>query len=595
VKNIATCIICVVCSHVTLAATTYSYDAAGHLIEANYGSAGVIVYTYDSAGNLVSRQIQLLTTSPSPPILTAPVNGATGITTNPTVTWNASTGATSYDVYFGTSSTPPMVTNTSGTSYAPATLSASTSYYWHIVARNSGGTTDSGSPWSFTTVPPAAGVGTATSIWNPSVVPQNPLYSAPPVTLGVKFESSVSGSITGIRFYKGAGNNGTHIGLLYGSGGALLAQATFTAETPSGWQQVNFSTPVAIAANTVYVAAYFTTSGFAYDSTYFDNSGVSNPPLQALKDGVDGPNGVYLFGSTPQFPNADGLGENYWVDVVLSTTTSARILTKAGIFRSGFFWLLDVDGNQQWDSPPDLAFAYGGIVGDIPITGDWNGNGHTCAGIYRAKNGLFILDSNCDGVFDAGDAVNKFLQNVGGSLPGDVPVVGDWNGSGTSKIGIVREGFLWLLDLNGDGIYEPGTDLQYVYGGAPGDIPVVGDWTGTGTTKIGVLRAGYLWLLDANGNGTWDGTASGDFAFAFGAPGDVPVVGDWTGDGVTKVGMFRDGFLWVLDSDDPSVTNATGQAPLIVFPFGGVAGDVPIVGKWCYSTPSNSIVCPSGS
>jgi hypothetical protein len=282
-------------------------------------------------------------------------------------------------------------------------------------------------------------------------------------------------------------------------------------------------------------------------------------------------------------------GPTQYVELIPSVASS---VAKVGIFRGGFYWLLDVDGNRQWDDPPDQAFAYGGIAGDVPITGDWTGDGHTKVGIYRAKNGLFILDTNGDEVFDSGDAVYKFLQNVGGPQPGDVPVVGDWNGSGTSKIGIVRDGFLWLLDLNGDGVYEPGTDLEYVFGGAPGDIPVVGDWTGTGTTKIGVLRDVFLWLLDANGNGTWDGTAGGDFAFAFGGiPGDVPVVGDWTGDGVTKVGMFRAGFLWVLDSDDPGVTNATGQAPIIAFAFGGVAGDVPIVGKW-FAPPAS--ITPTG-
>ena len=262
---------------------------------------------------------------------------------------------------------------------------------------------------------------------------------------------------------------------------------------------------------------------------------------------------------------------------------------KVGIFRQGFFWLLDTDGNRQWDDPPDQAFAYGGIAGDIPITGDWTGDGHTKVGIYRSKNGFFLLDTNGDEVFDTGDAVYKFLQNVGGPQAGDVPVVGDWNGSGTSKIGIVRDGFLWLLDLNGDGIYEPGTDLEYVFGGVPGDIPVVGDWTGTGTSKIGVLRDGFLWLLDANGNGTYDATSGGDYAFAFGAPGDVPVVGDWTGDGVTKVGMFRDGFLWVLDASDPAFV----PTELIVFAFGGVAGDVPVVGKWF--SPPVSITSTGGT
>jgi hypothetical protein len=71
----------------------------------------------------------------------------------------------------------------------------------------------------------------------------------------------------------------------------------------------------------------------------------------------------------------------------------------------------------------------------------------------------------------------------------------------------------------------------------------------------------------------------------------VPVVGDWTGDGVSKVGMYRAGFLWVLDSTDPAITNATGQAPLIAFAFGGIVGDVPIVGKW-FAPPAS--ITPTG-
>ena len=60
------------------------------------------------------------------------------------------TGATSYDVYFGTSSTPPFVTNVTGTSYSPAALQPGTVYYWNIVARN-GGVTATSSTFSFTT------------------------------------------------------------------------------------------------------------------------------------------------------------------------------------------------------------------------------------------------------------------------------------------------------------------------------------------------------------------------------------------------------------------------------------------------------------
>src|SRR5213078_770360 len=123
-------------------------------------------------------------------------------------------------------------------------------------------------------------------------------------TLGVKFRSDVNGSVTGIRFYKGAGNNGTHTGLLYSSAGAVLAQATFSGETASGWQQVNFSSPVAILANTTYIAAYFSTSGYAYDGSYFSGNGADNPPLHALRSGVDGLNGVFAYGNTAQFPTS---------------------------------------------------------------------------------------------------------------------------------------------------------------------------------------------------------------------------------------------------------------------------------------------------
>jgi uncharacterized repeat protein (TIGR01451 family) len=159
--------------------------------------------------------------------------------------------------------------------------------------------------------------GTATSIWPVSEVPERPWQSDSSVTLGVKFRSDVSGTITGIRFYKGAGGNGTHIGLLYSASGTLLAQATFSGETASGWQQVNFATPVAIAANKTYVAAYFSNSGFAYDAWYFAAKGADNAPLHALQNGADGPNGLYAYGAAAVFP-ANATTSNYWADVVFS-------------------------------------------------------------------------------------------------------------------------------------------------------------------------------------------------------------------------------------------------------------------------------------
>ncbi len=87
---------------------------------------------------------------PAAPALVSPPNTALGVLVAPTLTWSAAAGATSYDVYLGTLSTPPLVTNTTGTSYVPPTLSVDTTYYWQIVARDGSGSASSAT-WSFTT------------------------------------------------------------------------------------------------------------------------------------------------------------------------------------------------------------------------------------------------------------------------------------------------------------------------------------------------------------------------------------------------------------------------------------------------------------
>jgi hypothetical protein len=138
--------------------------------------------------------------------------------------------------------------------------------------------------------------------------------------VGVKFKADVKGSVTGIRFYKGAGNTGTHIGSLWTTSGTKLASATFAGETATGWQQVSFATPVPVTAGTVYVASYFAPVGrYASDSSYFNSSARDNAPLHALKNGTSGGNGVYAYGGTSTFPTNSFKSTNYWVDVVFST------------------------------------------------------------------------------------------------------------------------------------------------------------------------------------------------------------------------------------------------------------------------------------
>ena len=136
------------------------------------------------------------------------------------------------------------------------------------------------------------------------------------VELGVKFRSDKAGYVTGVRFYKATANTGTHIGNLWSSNGTLLGSVTFTGETASGWQQVSYSSPILIQANTTYIVSYYTNVGrYSYNSSYFTLSGVDNGPLHALAAGVDGPNGVYQYGSSSAFPSQSYNSNNYWVDI----------------------------------------------------------------------------------------------------------------------------------------------------------------------------------------------------------------------------------------------------------------------------------------
>jgi len=167
------------------------------------------------------------------------------------------------------------------------------------------------------------------SIWPSTAVPSIP-DSGPDsaVELGVKFRSDSGGYITGIRFYKGIGNIGTHIGNLWSSAGQLLASVTFSGESGSGWQQANFSTPVAINANTVYVASYHTNVGDYSDDQGFFANGVDTPPLHALADGISGFDGVFAYGAVSSFPDQGWNSSNYWVDIAfMPANTPASVLS----------------------------------------------------------------------------------------------------------------------------------------------------------------------------------------------------------------------------------------------------------------------------
>jgi len=160
------------------------------------------------------------------------------------------------------------------------------------------------------------------SIWgNPT--PQT--YDDAVYTLGLRFTSSVSGFVKGIRFFAAdevSATPGNYSGQLWSGTGTLLASGSFTTVTAGAWNELVFSSPILITAGETYVASYHLGSSTYYASS--SNSLVSNftnGPLTALGSG-----GVYFPAATPTFPQFS-VQANYWVDILFSPNQYSFNLT----------------------------------------------------------------------------------------------------------------------------------------------------------------------------------------------------------------------------------------------------------------------------
>lgn len=149
------------------------------------------------------------------------------------------------------------------------------------------------------------------------------------IEVGMKFRSTVAGEVRGFRFYKGPLNVGAHTGRLYTSDGTLLANKPFSNETATGWQTVSLDSPVAIEAHATYVVTCFSASGwYAFEDGFFTGAR-ARPPLLALANGEDGPNGVFKYGGG--FPTSTYQSACYFVDVVFDGDCNAPDATPPAI------------------------------------------------------------------------------------------------------------------------------------------------------------------------------------------------------------------------------------------------------------------------
>jgi hypothetical protein len=300
---------------------TYTYNATNYWVDVVFSTSGggpdttppTVTSVSPTAGSTGVSVATIVTATFSEAIDVTTVTGSTFELRDAGNTLVA-TGVT-YDVPSRTATLTPASSLASGTTYTARVLGGASDPRVKDVAGNA---LAANFAWSFTTAAPGA---CPCSIWNPATtVPAvGDAGDASSLELGVKFRADSDGVISGVRFYKSAANTGTHIGNLWTSTGTLLASATFSGESGSGWQTMSFATPVSVTANTTYVASYHTNTGhYSAGGGYFASVGADSPPLHALANGTSA-NGVYNYGASA-FPTSSFNSTNYWVDVVFNTS-----------------------------------------------------------------------------------------------------------------------------------------------------------------------------------------------------------------------------------------------------------------------------------
>jgi hypothetical protein len=228
--------------------------------------------------------------------------------------------------------------------------------------------------------------------------------------------------------------------------------------------------------------------------------------------------------------------------------------SSTGGFAAGLWRVNNANAEQLSTSAPVFASYRWGRDGDLPVVGDWDGDGTQTVGVVRPNA---ALDSN-----------HLLLRNGDGGVldfwygrHGDRILVGDWNGDGTWTPAAVRDGVWSLRNSNSGGAAD--TSVSF---GRAGDRYLAGDWDGDGDFTPGVHRAGTFWLRNSAGSGP------SELHLRFGRTSDHGYVGDWNGNGTWTPGVLRAGTRWYLKDSFTGAAAGVGLAKQ--------TPGTPVVGDW---------------
>jgi lysophospholipase L1-like esterase len=212
----------------------------------------------------------------------------------------------------------------------------------------------------------------------------------------------------------------------------------------------------------------------------------------------------------------------------------------------------------------DYTFFYGN-PGDVPLFGDWDGDGYDTPGMYRPSNGFAYLTNTLPD--NGGFGVAEFDFFFG--IPGDQVFVGDWDGDGADSLGISRGGKMYLANTNATVV----ADLEFWFG-LPTDIAYGADTDGDGKDSVIVYRQSNSFAYYTNDTNQAVAPTAGELFF--GNPGDQFVMGDWDGDGIDTPGIFRgsNSTVYLRNAND---TGAADES----YSWGGSRQTWrPVAGRW---------------
>ncbi|MDQ1461748.1 MAG: hypothetical protein QOI08_3232, partial [Actinomycetota bacterium] len=311
--------------------TVATFTPSAALIPATTYTVTVSGAKASSGGAVMSTVSWTFTTAARPTVTSVtPASGATNVAVNSTISLAFSEAVTGQTIVV----TDPAANAVAGASAFNAATNTATftpSAPWNsnmtYSVAVSGGTNAAGATMlpitsSFTTI----NYGCPCQLFAPSATPStSTVFDFSSTELGLRFKADVNGYITGVRFYKGQFNGGTHVGSLWTNTGTLLGRVTFSGESSTGWQQASFSAPVPVTAGTLYVVSYHANSGlYSQTANFFSNGGaMDNGPLHA----PTGANGLLVHSSNPSFPSTTSASAaNYFVDAVFKGAAAPSVI-----------------------------------------------------------------------------------------------------------------------------------------------------------------------------------------------------------------------------------------------------------------------------